>query len=81
MYAAGIDPTIVEVEQSAYSDCIVNGLIRISRRVKYFDIPRLDGNGILIYLTDKTEQSFFGIGKMRSLDVFQYAFDKLRAAQ
>ncbi len=78
--AARVDPAIVEVEQRADRDGVIDGFIRIAGLVQSFDIQRLNGNGIAIDLADEAEQRFLGIGKRRTLWIGQNSRHEFLAA-
>jgi len=63
MNAACIDPAIVEIEQCADGDRIVDCFIGEAGLVKCFDVGGLDGDGITIHLSDKAQESFLGLGE------------------
>jgi hypothetical protein len=58
--AACIDPAIVEIEQGADGDRIVDCFVGESGGVECFDIGGLDGNGITIHFSDEPKESFLG---------------------
>ena len=81
MHAARVDPSIVEIEQSTYSDGVIDRFVRIAGLMESFDIRRLDGYGIGIYFTNKAEESFFRLAELRGIGVLKYAVDEFPAAQ
>ena len=80
MNAACIDPPVVEIEQCADGDRIVDGLIRESCLVKDRDVRRLNGNGIVVHLSDKPKQNLLRLGEQRSFHVREHARNQFRAA-
>lgn len=81
VHAACVDPAVVKVEQRADGDRIVNGFVRITGRVQSIDVRRLNRDRVLVHLADKAKQRLLRIGKLRRLDIFQYALHQFRAAQ
>jgi len=61
VYAAGINPTVIEIEKSAHGDGVVNGFVCVADRMKRFNVGRLNGDRILIYLPHKAEQGLLGV--------------------
>src|SRR5947209_7309030 len=61
MYATSVDPPVIEVEQSAYCDGVINRFITVANRVQCFDIGRLNGNRIAIHLVNESKQSLLRI--------------------
>ena len=59
MNAAGVDPAVVEIEQRADGNGVVNGLVCEAGLVKRVDVRRLYGDGIEIDFVDKAEQRLF----------------------
>ncbi len=56
--AAGVDPTIVKIEERADGNGVVDRLVGITGLVQGLDIRRLNRNGIAIDLADEAEQRF-----------------------
>ena len=67
--AAGVDPSIVEIEKRTDREGVVNGLVAVTCLMQQSDIRRPNVNGILIDLADKTEQRFFLIRQSGRLNV------------
>ncbi len=75
MNAAGVDPAIVEIEQGADGDCIIDRFVGEPSLVEGLDVGGLNGNGIAIHFSDEAKESFVPIGKKRSLEVRKDACD------
>src|SRR5947209_6750993 len=58
MHAARIDPTIVEVEQRADGDCIIDRFVCVADVLQRCDVRRTDVHGILVNLAHKTQHRF-----------------------
>jgi len=67
MYAAGINPPIVEIEESANRECVVDGFIAITNRVQRSHIRGSDCYRLKVHLAYKTEESLLGIREPRRL--------------
>ena len=63
MHAAGVNPTIIEVEQGTHGDGVVDGFIGEAYCVKGRDIRRADGHGVFIHLADEAEKGLVRIAK------------------
>jgi len=81
MDAAGVDPLVIEIEQSADGDRIVDGFVRESRFVEDRDVRRLNGNGIVVHLSHKPKQNFLRLGERRGFDIREHTRNQLRAAK
>lgn len=81
MDATRIDPTIVEIEERADRDGIVDGFVAETGPMKSLDIGRLDGHGVAVHLVDETKQRLFGRGKQRCFEICENACNQLRTAQ
>ena len=64
VYAAGINPTIIEIKKSAHGDGVIDGFVCVPDGVKRFDVGRPNGSGILIHLPDKEKESFLAVRKL-----------------
>ena len=71
--AARVDPPVVEIEQRAYSNRVVNSLVRESSLVEDRDIRRMNGNGIVVHLSNKAKQNLLRFGEERCFDVGEHA--------
>jgi hypothetical protein len=78
---ACVDPPVVEIEQRANGDRIVDSLVRESRLVEGCDVRRLNGNGIVVYLPDKAKQNFLWLGKQTGFYIREHARNQFRAAK
>ena len=78
--ACRIDPTIVEIEQSADRNREVDGFVVPAYGVQRFHICRRDPRRITIHLVHKTEQRFFFLLQSRILQVMQHAPNQLFTA-
>lgn len=78
---AGVDPTVIEIEQCTNSNRIIDRLVRISDRVQRFYVVRLNGNRFEIHLTHKTQQSLLSFRKRAAIKIGEYAIHELLAAE
>ena len=81
MNAACIDPPVVEIEQRADGDRVVDGFIGESHFMKDCDVRRLNGNGIVVHFSHKPEQGLLRLGEQRGFYVGEHARNQFRAAQ
>ena len=79
--AAGVDPSIVEIEKRTDRERVINGLITVARIMQQSDIRRPDVDGILIDLSDKPEQRFFPIRESGRLEISDDAVYQFPAIQ
>ena len=79
--AAGINPTIVEIEERADGDGVIDGFVGKTGGVQSGDIGRANGDRIFIHLTDKAEQSFIGIAQFRSFEIGDHAVHQIMILQ
>jgi hypothetical protein len=79
--ATGIDPAIVEIEQGADRNGIVDGLVREAGLVENRHILRLNIDGIFIYFSNKPEEGFVGFGERAGFDVLDNSSNELVAVQ
>ena len=68
--AGGVDPPIIEVEERANRNSVIDRGVRPASFVQRGDIRRPDVNRIAIYLIDEAQQRFFGFGQPRRFEVF-----------
>ena len=61
MNSAGIDPAIVEIEEGADGDGIVDGLVAVADGMQGIDIRGLDGDRFTIDLAYETEKGFLRV--------------------
>ena len=78
---ACVDPAIVEIEQRADRDCIIDRFVGEARFVEAFDVGGLNGHGIAIHFAHKAKQSFLGIGEQRGFHIREDACNQFRAAE
>ena len=71
VYSTRIDPAIVEVEQCAHGDGIVNSFVIPAHRVQGLHV--LGGNlgRVVIHFVDKAKERLLGLGDGRSAVIFQ----------
>jgi len=81
VYAGRIYPAIVEVEQSANRNRIVNGFVGPAMLVQLDDVLTADARGVAIGLIDKAQQRLFGGGQRCGLDVIQHGRDEVCGQQ
>ena len=81
MNAACVDPPVVEIEQRADGDRIVDSFVRESRFVEWCYVRRLNGDGIVVHLSHKAKQDFLRFGEQRGFYVREHTRDQFRAAK
>ena len=81
MNAACVDPPVVEIEQRADGDRIIDGFVRESRLVEDCDVRWLNRNGIVVHLSHKPEQSFLRLGEQRGFHIREHTRNQFRAAK
>ena len=81
MDSAGIDPAIVEIEESADGDGIVNGLVAVADGMQGIDIRGLDGDRFTIDLADEAEESFLRVRQTGCFGIGEHTFYQFLAAQ
>jgi hypothetical protein len=75
LHAVGVDPAVVEIEQTADHDGIVDCFVGPAGLVQALDVGLLDLGAVGVDLLEVTEQFFFGIGDRRSAVVFEHGID------
>jgi hypothetical protein len=73
MDATRVDPPVVEIEERADTNRIVDGLVRESSLVEARDIRQMNGNGIVVHLSNKAKQNLLRFGEERCFDVGEHA--------
>ena len=79
--AAGVDPSIVEIEKRTDREGIINGLVAVACFMQQGDIRRSHVDGVLIDLPDKPEQRFFPIRESGRLEISDDAVYQFPAIQ
>ena len=79
--AARVDPPVVEIEQCADGNRIVDGLVGESSLVESRDVRGLNGNRIVVHLSDKVKQNFLRLGEQRCFDIGEHARHQLGVAE
>jgi hypothetical protein len=60
--AGCVDPAVVEIEQRADGDGVVDGIVGPADRVERLHVSGADVGGIAVHLRHETEQGFFFFG-------------------
>ena len=81
MYAARVDPAIVEVKKRAGSNGEVNRFVIPAHCSKRRHVFRSNPRGIVIDLIDETEQRFVLFVQRGGLQIAQHALHEFFAAQ
>ena len=81
MNTACVNPTIVEIEQCAYGNSVVDRFIRKAGFMESLDLWRPDRSGIFVYFPNKTKQSFLLFAELRRFDIVEDARNYFLAAQ
>jgi hypothetical protein len=75
LYTDGVDPAIVEIEQAADHDRVVDRFVGPANVMKAVYVGLLDSRTVTIHLLDIGEQRFFGIGDRRRPVIFEHGVD------
>lgn len=73
MDATRVDPPVVEIEQRADGNRIVDGFVGESYLVKSRDVRGLNGNRIVVHLSNEAKQNFVRLGEQRCFDIGENA--------
>lgn len=76
MHTCGIDPAVVEIEQGADGDGVVDLLVRPSGLIKRLHVFGGDVWRIVIHFVDEAQESLLGVCKRRGLHVVHHFFDE-----
>ena len=79
--AARVDPAIVEVEERADGDGVVDCFVGEAGLVERCDVGRLNGKGIAVHFVHEAEESFLRLGEERSFEVREDAGHQFGAAE
>jgi hypothetical protein len=81
MHAARIDSTIVEIEQRADGDCIIDCLVRVAYFVQRCHVRRTDVHGILVDLAHETQDCLLIPRKSGRLQVSKHTRNQFLAPE
>ena len=81
VYAAGIDPAIVKVEQRANGDRVIDRFIGVTRRMQCLDVITLNIVRVMVHLANEPHQSLFCFGQRGRFNIGKDTFDEFFAAQ
>ena len=81
VYATGVDPSIIKVEQGAYCNCQIDGVVLPAGGVKRLHIFGRNAWRIVIDLVDKSEQSLMLFIELGVLQIPQDTPNQLFVAQ
>lgn len=79
--AGRIDPAVVEVEQGADGDGVVDLLVGPAGGVEGDHVVGGDGRGVRVDLVDEAEEGFFGVGEGRVFEVGEDLADEVFTAE
>ena len=79
--AAGIDPAVIEVEQRADGDGVIDCRVGPAGFMQGRDIRRTDVHGIAVDFVYKSEESLFGLRERRGFQVFDDSLDQCLVSQ
>jgi hypothetical protein len=79
--AASINPAIVEIEERANRNRVVDRFIAIANRVQSSNVFRLDPNRISIHFPYKTKKLFLRIRQRAALRILQHTFHQFGIVQ
>lgn len=77
---ACINPAVIEVEQRAHRQRVVNGFVRVAHLMQSFDVSRANIHRVEINFTYKPEQRFLLIGKSRRLRIGKHAIHQFNGS-
>jgi hypothetical protein len=69
---AGVDPAVIEIEQGTNGNGVVNRLVAEAGVMENRDVGGLDGRGLFIDLSHKTEERFLGIRERAGFEILQH---------
>jgi hypothetical protein len=75
LHTGGVDPAVVEIEQAADHDGVVDGFVGPAGLVKTLDVGLLDRGTVAVHLFKVGEQFFLGFGDRRSAVIFEDCVD------
>jgi len=81
MNPAGIDPSVIEIEQGANCDGEVNGFVVPSGFIQGRHVFRRDSVGVMVYLVDKAKQPLVFLVKGGRFGVVQHFLHQVLAPQ
>jgi hypothetical protein len=81
VYAAGIDPAVVEIEQRTGCDREVNRFVGPSNRVKRLHVFSRDPRRVVVHLPDETEQRLVFFVQPGGFQIAEYAPNQFFASQ
>ena len=81
MNAAGIDPPVIKIEERTDGQGVVNRLVAVARLVQHSHIRRTNVDGVLIDLSNKSEEGLFPIGESGRLRIPDHAFHQFQIIQ
>lgn len=81
MHPAGVNPAIVEIEQRAHRDGVIDGFVGPAHVVKRLHV--LDGNlrRMMVDFADEAKQGFVLFRKPGTLEILNDAADQIFASQ
>jgi hypothetical protein len=79
--ARRIDPAVVEIEQSADRDGVVDDLVIPTHSIKGLHVGGRDGRRLAIDLVDESKQRFLFFTQARSFEIAQDARNQVLIAQ
>jgi len=81
VHTACVYPAIVEVEQSANGNRVIDCLVRVALRMQGFYVVPLNRMRLTIDLSNKPHQGFFRIRQARRLYIGKHALNQFLAAE
>jgi hypothetical protein len=81
MDAACVDPAVVEIEERADGDGVVDGFVGEAGGMQHVDVAGLDVDGIFVHFAHEAEESFVGLGEQGGFEVCENTRDKGLAAE
>ena len=79
--AAGVDPAVIEVEQRADGDGVIDCRVGPAGFMQRRDIGRTDVDRIAVDFVHKSEESLLGLRERRGFQVFDYRLDQRLVSQ
>ena len=77
MYAARINPSVVEIEKRTNGNGVVDLFVGIADRVQRFDVRRADRIRLCVHLLNETHQRFFRFRQARGFQIGEHALNKV----
>ena len=72
VHSGSIDPTVIEIEQSANRDGVVDGFVCPAVLVEELDVRWADVLRMLVHFADETKQGLFVVRKRGGFEIAEH---------